>query len=559
MHSKPDIPQPMELRQRILRRHAALRAERDRKLSEWKDLSELVNPNLGRFNSTDNSNQTPSRSRILDEHGTLELRTLSAGLMSGVTSPARPWFKLTLPNPSQEDQPGVREYLYAVQQIMERVFAKSNLYNSLHSLYEELPLFGTACLMVDEHLEDGIRCHAFTAGEYCISLSADKRADTLYRQFRMTVGQVVEQFGLDACSHNTRTLYEKGELDALVDILHAIEPNHARAVGSPFENGKPWRCVYLELGKNCDCPLYVGGYNEVPFMAPRWDVAGNDTYGSGPGSAALPTIKAIQALERKRAQGIANQVDPPLAVPTELRGQEINTLPGGITYLNTAKGIEGIVPLNRYQIDLSGISMDMQEKKRQISRAFYADLFLLISSDERSNITAAEIAARQQEKLIALGPVLERLGAELLNPLIDRAFAILSRQEMLPEPPEAIQGAELRVEFISILAQAQQASATIAIERTVSFIGNLAGLYPEALDKLDPDEAVNIYSRVLGSPATILRQEGAVAERRQQRQQQAVMQQQAQMGMVAVQGAKLLSETKTAPDGSTALQALLGT
>ena len=94
---------------------------------------------------------------------------------------------------------------------------------------------------------------------------------------------------------------------------------------------------------------------------------------------------------------------------------------------------------------------------------------------------------------------------------------------------------------------------------TVSFIGNLAGLYPEALDKLDPDEAVNIYSRVLGSPATILRQEGAVAERRQQRQQQAAMQQQAQMGMVAVQGAKLMSETKTAPDGTTALQALLGT
>ena len=553
------MPAP-DIRSSLLRRHAALKSARANKDIEWKELSELINPRLGRFNvQGSQADLTPNRSRILDEHASLEIRTLSAGLMSGITSPARPWFKLTLPDPSMEDEEGVREYLYQVQQRIERVFAKSNLYNSLHSLYEELPLFGTACMMVDDHMEDGIRCYTYTAGEFCIALSADKRANTLYREFRMTVSQIVEQFGLEACSSSVQKRHERGDLDSWVDVLHIIEPNTARAVGSPFENGMAFRCVYLELGSGCTCPLYVGGYHELPFMAPRWDVTGNDTYGTGPGSAALPTVKALQAMERKKAQGIANQVDPPLAVPSSLRGQEIDSLPGGRTYVDTAKGVEGIMPLNRYQIDIAGISADMELKKRQISKAFFADLFMLISNDDRSNITATEIAARNQEKMIALGPVLERLGTELLNPLIDRVFAILARRDLLPPPPEAIQGSELRVEFISILAQAQQASATISIERTVGFIGNLAAMYPDALDKLDSDEAVNIYSRVLGAPATILRSESGVAELRQRKAQQAQMMQQAQMGMAAVQGAKLMSETKTEPDGTTALQALLGT
>lgn len=561
MEMKKPKPGYDALRRDILKRHAALKQERQRKEGEWIDISGLICPKLGRFStSSQSTNDAVSRGRILDEHSTLEHRTLAAGLMSGVTSPARPWFKLTLPDPSMEDLPGVREYLYAVQQRMERVFAKSNLYNCLHSLYEELGAFGIGPIMIDEDMETGIRCHSYTAGEYSIACSSNMAPNTLYREFRMTVAQLVEKFGLENCSSSTQGNYEKGNLDTWVDVLHAIEPNTDRKVDSPFEDGKPFRCVYLELGsQGCTCPLYVGGYFEQPFMAPRWDAISSDAYGNGPGSDALPSTKALQAMERKKAQAIALLVDPPLSVPTQLRGQEINTLPGGITYIDTAKGLEGITPLNRFQPDISAISADMELKKRQVSRAFYADLFLLIANDQRSNITAAEIAARSQEKLIALGPVLERLGSELLNPLIDRVFAILHRRGMLPEPPEAIQGADLRVEFISILAQAQQAAAVLGIENTVSFIGRLSALYPDALDKLDSDEAVNTYARIIGAPATILRAENAVMERRQAAAQQAQQAQMAQLSMAAVQAGKTLSETKTAPDGTSALQNLLGT
>ena len=155
-----------------------------------------------------------------------------------------------------------------------------------------------------------------------------------------------------------------------------------------------------------------------------------------------------------------------------------------------------------------------------------------------------------------LGPVLERLHTELLNPLIDRTFNIMARNDMLPEAPEELAGVTLKVEYISVMAQAQKAIGTGAIERLAGFIGNMAGVKPEVLDKFDADQSVDEYAEMLGVPPKIVVPDDVVQRMREERQAQ--MEQQMQMEQInqGAQAAKVMSDADT--NGNNVLSDIIG-
>lgn len=183
--------------------------------------------------------------------------------------------------------------------------------------------------------------------------------------------------------------------------------------------------------------------------------------------------------------------------------------------------------------------------RNRISRAFYEDLFLMLSNEDRRNITATEIDERKEEKLLALGPVLEQVNQDLLDPLIDITFNIMVEQERIAEPPEEIAGVDLKVEYISIMAQAQKLVGLGAIERLTGFVGQLASFVPNALKKLKSDEIVDVYAEYTGVPPTIVRSKeemDEISKAEAQAQAQAQMQQQAAVGLGAM---KELSQIET--------------
>ena len=57
---------------------------------------------------------------------------------------------------------------------------------------------------------------------------------------------------------------------------------------------------------------------------------------------------------------------------------------------------------------------------------------------------------------------------------------------------------DLNVEFVSMLAQAQRAIGTNAVDRFVGNLGAIAQVKPEVLDKFDSDTWVDAYSDMLG-------------------------------------------------------------
>lgn len=512
---------------------------------EWRDIARFAQPARSRFLTTQkDKNGSLRRTRnkaLFDPHGIEAFRTLANGMTSGLSSASRPWFTLKLADDALNEEQGVREWLSEVERRMYAFFAAGNFYGAVKAGYAEEGLFGTeACVMV-EHPTVGSVCHALTAGEYWIALSDAMVPDTLYRFCPMTVKQAVDTFK-DRVANRIRQLYDKSEYEQPVEFYHAIEPNPDY---NPMKFGsKPWRSVYWDDQDSEQKLLRVSGYEEQPFWAPRWDVIGGDTYGVSPGMDSLPALRELQMQAKRRNEAIDAMVKPEKIVPAGVR---LTGEPGrNVTSSNVDKD-QIIIPYQMPYQAVNAIGEEIVKCHAQIDGLSFADLFNAITNMRGVQPrNMEEIAARNEEKLTQLGPVIERVANEKLEIAIDRGFGIMTRGQMLPPVPEALSGAPINVEFVSILTQMQRMVGIGQIERVVGFVGNMAAVKPDALDKINFDEAIDEYGYRAGAPAKLIRSDKDVAAIRQQRAQQEQAAQMAAMAPAMQQGAdaaRLLSET----------------
>ena len=516
-------------RKLLLSRWGQLQNERESWMAHWKEISDYLLPRSGRFFVEDRNRGDKRHNNIYDSTGTRALRVLAAGMMAGMTSPARPWFRLTTSDPQLDESAAVKAWLADVTRLMQMVFAKSNTYRALHSMYEELGAFGTASTIVLADYTSVIHHYPLTTGEFAMAADHRGQINTLYREFQMTVAQVVREFGRSNCSPTVQTLFDRGALEQWVTVMQAIEPRVDRDLTKRDDRNMAWKSIYFEPGGNEDQILRESGFKEFPALCPRWAVSGGDIYGNSPAMETLGDIKQLQHEQLRKAQGIDYKTKPPLQAPTSLKSRDVDTLPGGISFVDAAAPNGGIRSAFEVNIDLSHLLNDIQDVRERIKGGFYADLFLMLANGTNPQMTATEVAERHEEKLLMLGPVLERMHNEILDPLIEMTFSRMVEANIVPPPPDELQGMELNVEFVSMLAQAQRAIATNSVDRFVGNLGAVAGIKPEVLDKFDADRWADAYADMLGIDPELIVPGEKVALIRQQRAQAAQAQQQAAM------------------------------
>jgi hypothetical protein len=532
-------------RKELEKRRGALKMERDSFVAHWRDVSDFIMPRRSRFTVTERNRGDRRNRKIIDSTATLAIRNLQAGMMSGLTSPARPWFNLTTPDPDLTEFGPVKNWLSEVTRRMRTVFLKSNVYNALPLLYCDEGLFGTAAMAVLEDDEDVIRAYTYPVGSYCIAQNHRHSVDTFMREWAMTVRQLVDRFGIDSVSSTTKNLYNRGEYEVWVNVAHIVFPNPDFDSNALEAKYKRFSSVYWETGSNEGEVLDNSGFDEFPVMAPRWNLTGEDVYGFSPGMDALGDVQQLQAMQRRMIQAVDKMVMPPMVAPTSMQNKKASLLPGDITYVDGPQGQAGFRPVHEVRMPLQELQVLIHETQMRIKKCFYEDLFLMLANSDRRQITAREIDERHEEKLLMLGPVLERQNEDLLDPLIDRTFAVMARRGLLPSPPKELDGIDLKVEYISIMAQAQKMVATSSIERFLGFVGNVTASYPQAIDKVDLDQTIDEYADMTGVPPKIVRTDEDVAEIRKARAMAAEEQQRMAQFQQVAQGAKLLSETDT--------------
>jgi hypothetical protein len=544
-------------RQHILIRWGQLKTERASWWKHWSEITQFITPRQGRYFVQDRNKGARRHNNIYDSTGSRALNTLAAGLMGGLTSPARPWFRLATADASLNKQPAVKQWLNDCTELMLTIFQKSNTYRALHSIYKELGAFGTGAAVISADFENVIHIHPITIGEYAVATNFKGRVDTIYREFELTVGQLVREFGIENCSTSTKSMYERGTLDAWVTVIHAIEPRLDRDVGKADTLNMPWSDTYMEIGATGEQFLREGGFEKFPALCPRWDVEGGDIYGNSPGQEALGDIKQLQHEQLRKSQAIDYQVNPPLQVPTSMKNREVERLPGGVTFVDTASSGKAIQTAFDVQLNLQELLTDIQDVRGRINSAFFVDLFMMISQDNAATtrMTATEVAERHEEKMLMLGPVLERLQDELLDPLIEVTFHMMDKAGILPPPPPELQGQQLSVELVSMLAQAQRAVATNGIDRFTNGLTAMAQIKPEVLDKFDADRWAEEYGDALGINPDLVLPEDQVQQLRAQRAQAQAQAAKAQQMNVASQTAKNLGATPT--DGGNAASSIM--
>lgn len=544
----------------------------------WALLAEYILPRryLWLINPNSMNRGYAINQHIVDSTGTLSMRVCSSGLMSGLTSPSRPWFKLSVNDIDLDEEAGA--WLDEVEKRIYQVMAGSNFYDSCAQMYEDLTVFGTSPMIIYEDPDEVIRCYNPCAGEYFLAVGPSFRVESFYRQFVYTVSQLVEFFGVDNCPGSVQSMWQSksGNLETEFIVAHSIEPNFP--ISSRQGDGElnilkgkfPYREVYWLWGNIGEQPLSVRGFHEPPFVAPRWAITANDPYGRSPGMDTLPDVMQLQVETKRKAEAIEKQVRPPMLASVELKNEPSSILPGHVTYVTQLDNGKGMRPTYEVKPDLQAMSQDLAQIQLRIQRGFFNDLFLMLQTQGSDRMTAYEVAARQQEKLQVLGPVIERFQNEALSPMIKRVFSIMDRKKLLPPPPQSMGGKNIKIEYISILALAQAAANTAAIERVLATAGNMAGAakisteFAGTLDNIDPDVTIREYGNLLTAPHKMYRSANATKAVRDARNKAIAAQQgaeaqnaQADTALGVAKGAKTLSETDVG-GGSNLLSQILG-
>lgn len=550
------------LRGRLDRLAAALKRHRTDFDPHYMELQRNFMPRRGRFRGADTAN--PDRGKavngeLLNTRPALALRTLKSGMQAGITSPARPWFKLVPAQTGMAKRHAVKLYTQAAQEALLRTMHQNGAYNALHTAYGDLGLFGTDCIICEEDLDHGFVLHTLVPGQYWLGADGGNRITTLYMEDMLTVEQIVGRFvyrnnprsqpDWSVVSQTVKNLWDRGNRSNMIPVARMVYPRANRDTFRLGADNKAIASVWWEVGSDSGSVLRDSGYDRNPVVASRWYQEGSEVYGMSPAMYALPEAKMLQVQMRDKAEAQRRMNRPPVQAPTSMRNNPFSLTAGAVLFSDDEKGVR---PVHTINPPIDAMRVDINETEERINEAMFANLFMMLAQMDRRMITAREIEERHAEKMIGLGPVLELQHAEKLRPLVALGHYYLTKQGKIPEPPQELDRQTMTVEYTSVLAQAQKAIGTASVERLYGFAGNLAAVTPEIVDNLDPDGTINEYAEMLGVSPVNLRDPEVVAENRRQRAEAEQQAQQAEMAAQAAatahqgaQAAKVMSEASS--------------
>ncbi len=518
----------------------------------WKDIRDYIIPSKGRYDGDTNNILEDNDDKVINKVATKSLTTLAGGMQSGMASPSRPWLKFIARG--LEGNYDASSWLFQVEQILLRTFHQTNFYNVTNSVYKEECAFGIGAMFMEEGLnEKPFIFTAITNGTYAIGLGKDGVCDTFYRNLWLPARVIISLFGIENVSMTIENAL-KDAPDKYFEVKHLVYPRKEYDVDKVDNMNMPIASVYWDPEDSPEKFLKNSGFREFPAFTPRWDPTAGDVYSEGPGHLAIGLVKLLQTEIEANIGAKQKGIEPPMVSPGGVKGQL--DLRSGAN--NISKGVGGgDVPKPLFDVPPVYIDIvDRMEARHEqgIREFFYVDLFT--TPTDLPQMTATEVLARRQEKLLQLGPVVERQHQEFFDPVVKRAFNIMLRKGLFPPIPQILQGAEIEIEYISVLAQAQINDSATAVEGVARLVAGLASTKQEALDVLNTDEVIRVVSRAKGSPPSILNSPEHVNETRKLRADQQAKQEGQQDAMIAAENAKVMSDTST--EGGTLLSAATG-
>ena len=515
----------------LLKRFGSLETQREQWESHWQEIADFVVPRKADVTKK----RTPGDKRtelVFDGTAIHAAELLSASLHGMLTNSSVRWFSLRFRDRELDNDDAAKEWLESVEDVMYQAFNRSNFQEQVHELYHDLICFGTGVMFIERDPEFTVRFQTRHCSESYLAEDANGRVDTVFRRFKMPARSIIDRFNIQDVEHKIVKKADKNPYE-MITLIHAVFPRSERDRAKVDAANKPFASVYID--PEAKVVLSESGFDEFPYVAPRFLKASFEAgYGRSPAMTALPDIKMLNKMCEVTIRAAQKQVDPPLMVPDDGYMMPIRTVPGGLNFYRSGTR-DRIEPLNIGANTPLGLNMEEQRRKA-IQSAFYVDQLILSQGPQ---MTATEVMQRTEEKMRLLGPVLGRLQAELLQPLIGRVYNLMLRDRLFAAAPPELRDTDIEIEYVSPLAKAQKSGDIQSAMRLFELMGPLAQIDQSVIDYIDADGLAKYLMNTLSVPATTIRGEQEVTEIRETRaeQQQAAMQQQQQLQAAEAMGA----------------------
>lgn len=528
----------MDLAARIIARLGQLKSERAPHENHWRECYKYGAPERQQgFNGElVHDTRKTERADLLDSTAAEALQLLVSSIVSGTTPASGLWFKSV---PDGVDDSGEttegEQWLSAVDRFIWRNIHASNFDSENFDSVTDSTTAGWSVLYTDIDRKDngGFVFQNWPLSEcYLASTRQDMRVDTVYREFEMTASALKSEYGEDKLPESLKQAL-KTSPDKKYKVIWAIEP---RADYKEPQDDRPllpkqmpFSSVHILSSERTI--LKESGYNEFPCAVPRFRRIAGSVYGVGQMSVALPDAKTANILMRETLQSAQLAVGGMWAAADDgvFNPYTFKIGPRKVVIVNDVdKSPKRIDDGTNFQVS----DQLIDRLQSSIRKKLMADQ---LQAQNGPQMTATEVHVRVELIRQQLGPLYGRWLSEYLVPILERCFGLAYRDGVLGDPPEDLQGKELKYKFISPLARAQQLEEVTATERVIGSAMSMADANPEVLDNLDLDAAVQVIGNGLGVPSNILRTEAQKQQIREQRAQAQQAQAQQEQQAVAAQ------------------------
>ena len=453
---------------------------------------------------------------------------LASGLHGMLTPPSSKWFFLRAGVNNNET---VRTWLDGATEYLSTVFSspESSFATSVFELYLDVVAFGNAVMSVTYN-RNKINFITKRLSSCWFLENDDGIVDTLYVCEKMSAANMIRKFGIENVDEKIIKAYEADQ-DVKFEVLHAIEPRKVNKGRGASKELKPFSSCFIDVENKKI--MKEEGFDDFPFLVPRWSKRSGETYGYGSGMNALSEVKELNKISEIMTRAASKNIDPPLLAPAEGLVLPLRLDPSGINFYNPDLG-EPKFWQNGFQPNY--FENVMEYKRGLINKMYYVDWMNLPQIDRQ---TATEVMQRSQEAQRMMSPMLSRLHAEFLSPLIRRVLMLALDNNLIPKPPVELQGAEVSVEYTSPMSIAQRSIAAQNVLQGLSIGAQLAQFDQSVINVIDAkaimkDQVLNTYAWPISYIRTDEEMEAIAAEQAQMQQ----MAQQAQMAETYSKSAK---------------------
>ncbi len=520
---------------KIIRRFKLARENRSQWNTHWQEVADLVLPT--RDFTVIQPGGIRRRMNIYDGTAPKAHTELSATLDGLLTNAALKWFAM---NPADDDlieDHEVKLWLEDATNTMLRWLGnpRSGFATAIWEIYQDLVGFGTA-VMLPRNEPDAMHFQAIPLANMYLVPNERDEVVTAYRHIFMAAHEVVARWGNAASERVHKLADNEKSADNKIEIIHCVEKRDDRDPQRLDGKNKPWASIYIEVKDQRI--LSEGGFDENPYLTPRFSKAPGEVYGRSPAMEALPFIKTANRIKKDNLLAGALATNPPLNVPAGSMEGPTRTGPGGLNYYR-AGTTDRIEPVNTGANPKPG-NEELAHEQESIESAFYLDKIRLPGISPKGGhprMTTVEVTERRNNTLIFFSPILSRMYTELLSPIIIRLFNDMRRRKIIPPPPQAINGRGMEIEYLSPLALSQRASEVSGFIQLMNVAAPLIEADPTVLQNLDADETFVRLAHLLNASPRMIRTREQVEQIRQSEQdQQELAQQAAIAGQLAKAG-----------------------